>query len=138
MRRILHGGTQSSSMNLERKDYWKSLINMSLTRSLILEALNKQPAHGYAILEKVALSTQGCCTPTYGGIYPVLKQLVEGDYATVRSETVGGRERKVYELTGKGRHAYDAATAAWAEVLPFISRIVQDHSESQEDKVLPS
>ena len=115
-------------MNLEDKDYWKSLINMSLTRSLILEALCRQPAHGYAILEKVALSTEGCCTPTYGGIYPVLNQLVEGGYAKVEAETVGGRERKVYELTDKGRDAYQAATGAWKEVLPFINRIVADSS----------
>jgi len=122
-------------MKLENKDYWKSLINMSLTKSLILETLQKQPAHGYAILEKVALSTEGCCTPTYGGIYPVLKQLVEGDYATVESETVAGRERRVYELTSKGRNAYEAATAAWAEVLPYVSRIVKDHSPHQGNMV---
>ena len=115
-------------MNLEHKDYWKSLINMSLTRSLILETLCRQPSHGYAILENVAQSTQGCCTPTYGGIYPVLSQLVEGGYAQVEEETVGGRKRKVYEMTEKGREAYQAATDAWKEVLPYITRIVADSS----------
>ncbi len=34
--------------------------------------------------------TQGCCTPAYGTIYPILKELLEGEYASVR---VGHRER---------------------------------------------
>lgn len=113
-------------MDLEDVEYWKSLINMSLTKFLILRTLQQEPCHGYAILERVQQFTQDCCTPTYGGIYPVLKQLVKGGYATVRPETTKGRKRRVYELTEKGKKAYLIAIEAWQEVLPFLAKIVAD------------
>ncbi len=113
-------------MDLEDGDYWKSLINMSLTRFLILQTLNRQPSHGYAILDRLERFTEGCCTPTYGGIYPVLKQLVQGGYARATAETVSGRKRQVYDLTEKGRNAYQVAIGAWQEVLPYINKIVDD------------
>lgn len=113
-------------MNLEDRDYWKSLINMSLTRFLILQTLHQQPSHGYAVLERLEQFTQGCCTPTYGGIYPVLKQLVGGGYAGVEEETVSGRKRQIYELTEKGQNAYQIAIESWQEVLPYITKIVED------------
>jgi PadR family transcriptional regulator PadR len=115
-------------MNLEDREYWKSLINMSLTRFLILRTLSQEPSHGYAVLERLENFTEGCCTPTYGGIYPVLKQLVEGGYTSATEETVGGRKRQVYELTEKGMQAYQAAIGAWQEVLPYINEIVDDYT----------
>ncbi len=72
-------------MNLEDAEYWKSLINMSLSRLLILRTLHEGPTHGYALLENLKVFTQGCCTPAYGTIYPILKELLAGEYATVRS-----------------------------------------------------
>ena len=41
-----------------------------------------------------------------------------------RTETVGGRNRRVYELTEKGKNAYQTATEAWQEVLPLLVKIV--------------
>lgn len=70
-------------MNLEDGGYWKSLINMSLTKFLILQTLHQESCHGYAILSRLERFTAGCCTPSFGGIYPVLKELVE--VATLRS-----------------------------------------------------
>lgn len=113
-------------MDLENAEYWKSLINMSLTKFLILNTLHQEPCHGYAILERLKQFTQDCCTPTYGGIYPVLKQLVHGEYAEVRSETEGGRKRRVYELTEKGRSAYRTAVEAWQPVVPLLVKIVSE------------
>ena len=116
-------------MGLEDVAYWKSLINMSVTRFLILRTLRQEPSHGYAILQKVQRFTEGCCTPTHGAIYPVLKELVEGNYATVRSERVEGRERRVYGLTKKGKQAYETAIEAWEEVLPFLIEMVVESNQ---------
>ena len=113
-------------MDLERVEYWKSLINMSLSKFLILQTLHQQPCHGYAILARLKQLSGDCCTPTYGGIYPVLKQLIQGDYATARSETERGRARRVYELTEKGNGAYQVAVGAWQDVVPLLVKIVAE------------
>lgn len=113
-------------MRLEDQDYWKSLINMSLSKFLILRTLYKSSIHGYAVLEELREFTKGCCTPTYGTIYPILKELVKGGYASVNIETVGKRERKIYKLTSKGKKAYEAALGAWQEVVPYLNKVIKE------------
>ena len=78
-------------MELESPAYWKSLINMSLSKFFILQTLHQGPTHGYALLEKMRIFTQGCCTPTYATIYPILSELAKGEYAVVETETIDGR-----------------------------------------------
>lgn len=110
-------------MQLESHDYWKSLINMSLSKFFILQTLYKGPTHGYALLEKMRVFTRGCCTPTYATIYPILNELANGGYASVKLESTGDRQRKVYELTEKGKIAYREALKVWREVLPFLNNV---------------
>lgn len=122
-----------SVVNLEEPDYWKALINMSLSRFFILRTLHEGPTHGYALLEDLKVFTQGCCAPAYGTIYPILKELLEGEYASVKSETESGRQRKVYELTPRGESAYQQAVQTWQEVLPYIERAVLESKEITHD-----
>jgi PadR family transcriptional regulator PadR len=111
-------------MNIESQDYWKSLIGMSTCKFFLLQTLYRNPGHGYAILERMRRDTEGRCNASYGAIYPILKNLAEGNYALVKSETVGSRKRKVYELTEKGREAFREALEAWDDILPFLNRAV--------------
>jgi len=111
---------------LENPAYWKSLINMSLSRFFILQTLNQGPTHGYALLEKMRIFTQGCCTPTYSTIYPILNELARGRYARVTAEATGDRQRKVYELTDKGKLAYQESLTVGREVLPYLNRVVNE------------
>jgi PadR family transcriptional regulator, regulatory protein PadR len=113
-------------MELESPAYWKSLINMSLSKFFILQTLHQGPTHGYALLEKMRLFTQGCCTPTYATIYPILNELAKGGYAMVTAEATGDRQRKVYELTDKGKLAYQEALKVWREVLPYLNKVVNE------------
>ncbi|HEX7035073.1 MAG TPA: PadR family transcriptional regulator [Pseudomonadales bacterium] len=96
--------------------YWNGTIKMSLSKFFILRVLHDRPMHGYEIAQEVQRITSGCCSPTEGTIYPVLKQYEEGGFVTSRTEVVSGRERRVYTLTRKGRQAFRVAVAAWLEV----------------------
>lgn len=113
-------------MEIESPVYWKSLINMSLSKFFILQTLNRGPTHGYALLEKMRQFTRGCCTPTYATIYPILNELAKGGYAKVKTEATGDRQRKIYELTDKGRSAYQEALKVWREVLPYLNSVVNE------------
>ncbi|MFG1426830.1 PadR family transcriptional regulator [Roseixanthobacter glucoisosaccharinicivorans] len=96
--------------------YWNGTIKMSLSKFFILSVLHHKPMHGYDVARAVERTTNGCCSPTEGTIYPVLREFEEGGYLTSASEVVGGRERKVYTLTGKGREAFKVAVEAWMDV----------------------
>ncbi len=102
--------------------YWNGIIKMSLSKFFILSVLQQRPMHGYEIAREVERSTQGCCSPTEGTIYPVLREFEQGEYVTVHNETVAGRGRKVYTLTDKGRTAFTVAVEAWMEVAAHINR----------------
>jgi DNA-binding PadR family transcriptional regulator len=116
-------------MDLENPIYWKSLVNMSLSKFFILQTLYQGPTHGYALLEKLRQFTKGCCTPTYATIYPILNELAKGGYAEVKAEATGDRKRKVYELTEKGNLAYQEALKVWREVLPYLNDVVNAESK---------
>lgn len=111
-------------MKYESKEYWASLIKMSLSRFFILHVLHKQALHGYEITKHVAAITCGCCAPTEGSLYPVLKEFVENGLVQVNAQKVSGRERKVYTITLKGERAYDVASQAWSEVATYILQAV--------------
>jgi DNA-binding PadR family transcriptional regulator len=101
--------------DFESRAYWNGIIKMSLSKFFILRALHDRPMHGYELSQAVQTITGGCCSPAEGTIYPVLKQYEQGDYVTSRTEVVSGRERRIYALTGKGRHAFEVAVEAWLE-----------------------
>jgi len=102
------------------EEYWDRLGRKSVLRFFLLAALHERPMHGYGIAGSVA----GCCEggrPTDAMIYPALKELQEGGYVACEVEPVGGRQRKVCRLTGRGEQAYAAAAKAWLKFLPHLT-----------------
>ena len=98
------------------RTYWNGLIKMSLSKFFILCVLQTRPMHGYEIARTVERTTNGCCSPAEGTIYPVLREFAQGGYVTARTEVVQGRQRKVYAVTDRGRAAFQVAVDAWMEV----------------------
>ena len=115
-------------MKLTDPDYWKSMINIGLTKFLILKVLSKGPNHGYAILHELQSITNGCCVPTLGTIYPILKDLTRHGYAEVSEDRQlkGAQKRQVYTLTGLGIDAYAVALEAWRSTIPYIYKAIED------------
>ena len=109
-------------------DYWKSLINIGLTKVLVLKVLSKGPKHGYGILKELQSITSGCCVPTFGTIYPILKELTKNGYAEVKEDKQlkGAQKRQVYTLTPSGIAAYEVALEAWRSTIPYIYKAIED------------
>jgi PadR family transcriptional regulator PadR len=100
--------------------YWQGTIKMSLSKFFVLCVLHQKPMHGYEIVQAVERTTDGCCSPTEGTVYPMLNEFEEGGYLISRVDVVQGRERKVYTLTKKGRLAFQTAVDAWLEATNCI------------------
>ena len=110
------------------RTYWAGTIKMSLSKFFILRVLHDRPLHGYDVARAVERATNGCCSPTEGTIYPVLREFEEGGYVTSQAEVVAGRQRKTYTLTDKGREAFRVGVEAWLEVTKALietERLVQ-------------
>ncbi len=95
--------------------YWAGTIKMGLSKFFILRVLHDGPMHGYDIARTVARVTGGCCSPTEGTVYPVLREFEAGGFVTVEEMVVQGRQRRVYALTDAGRAAFRVALEAWME-----------------------
>jgi PadR family transcriptional regulator, regulatory protein PadR len=117
-------------MTLTDSNYWKSLINIGLTKMLVLKVLSVGPNHGYGILKELRAITGGCCVPTFGTVYPILKELTKHGYAEVKEGTQlkGAQKRRVYTLTPLGVEAYKVALEAWRSTIPYIYKAVEDNS----------
>jgi DNA-binding PadR family transcriptional regulator len=102
-------------VNYASRDYWAGTIKMGLSKFFILRVLHDGPMHGYDIARTVERTTGGCCSPTEGTIYPVLREFEAGGFVTVTEEVVQGRQRRVYALTDAGRAAFRIALDAWME-----------------------
>ncbi len=106
----------TSPTDLSSRAYWNGTIKMSLSKFFILRVLYDRPMHGYEIARTVEAMTNGCCSPSEGTIYPVLREFEAGGYVTVEPTIVAGRRRKVYALTDDGHQALRVAIDAWMEV----------------------
>jgi DNA-binding PadR family transcriptional regulator len=82
-----------------------------MLRSLILQALAKEPMHGYQIIQHLEERSGGMWRPSAGSVYPTL-QLLE-DQGLVKSEEVEGR--RIYSLTDEGRAEAEKAEGEAAE-----------------------
>jgi DNA-binding PadR family transcriptional regulator len=118
-------GVPRPAPDLTDRGYWVGTIKMSLSKFFVLRVLLDGPSHGYDIARAVERVTAGCCSPTAGGLYPVLKELESGGYVTGEAEVVSGRERRVYTLTSKGRQAFRTGAAAWADITAALQETGQ-------------
>ncbi|MHA1915290.1 MAG: PadR family transcriptional regulator [Promethearchaeota archaeon] len=93
--------------NSEKIDVIADAIAQSMKKghisTLILLALEKGPSHGYSLMQIIKDDTYGVWNPTASSLYPHLSSLTEKGLIEFTSEMEGKRERKVYEITRKGK-----------------------------------
>jgi DNA-binding PadR family transcriptional regulator len=80
---------------------------------LVLAILEQGPAHGYAVIEALRERSQGAFDLPEGTIYPALHRLERAGAITSSREVAGGRERRVYRLSAKGRTTLKERRARW-------------------------
>jgi DNA-binding PadR family transcriptional regulator len=80
---------------------------------LLLAVLEQGPAHGYAVIEALRERSDGAFDLPEGTIYPALHRLERSGAITSTRERAGGRERRVYRLSTKGRTALKERRAGW-------------------------
>lgn len=92
---------------------------------LILKTLSREPLHGYAIAQRIALSSRALLSVPQGSLYPALHRLEnKGWLAAVWDQTETGRDAKFYKLTRKGRQQLDHEIADWNRLAEGIALIL--------------
>jgi PadR family transcriptional regulator, regulatory protein PadR len=80
---------------------------------LVLAALERGPAHGYAVIEELRQRSEGAFDLPEGTVYPALHRLEQRGAVASRWSLVGGRRRRVYRLTRRGTRELDDERSSW-------------------------
>jgi transcriptional regulator len=94
---------------------------------LILQILSLEPAHGYAVAQRLQQISRDTVQVHQGSLYPALHRLEQRRWLKAewrQSET--GREAKFYALTKAGRHQLAAEKASWSRLTNAVQLIFDE------------
>ena len=91
---------------------------------LLLSALDEKPAHGYALVETLRERSEGAFDLAEGTVYPSLYRLERRGLVASGWETVNGRRRRVYRLTGQGRGRLAEERSEWQAFTRAMEAVV--------------
>jgi transcriptional regulator len=96
---------------------------------LILQILSPEPAHGYAIAQRIQQVSREAVQVNQGSLYPALHRLEQKRWlkaAWRQSET--GREAKFYSLTRAGQKQLAAEKKTWDRLAAAVQLIFDQGS----------
>jgi transcriptional regulator len=92
--------------------------------SLILATVAEEPAHGYAILQRLRQRSSGAFELAEGTLYPALHRLERDGLLTSSWSTGGGRRRRVYDVTVTGRTALRKRRREWRRFSTAVEAVL--------------
>jgi PadR family transcriptional regulator len=91
---------------------------------LLLSAVERGPAHGYAIAEALRSRSKKTFDLPEGTLYPALHRLERAGLLASRWSELNGRRRRVYQLTAKGRRALAERLGEWALFARAVDAVI--------------
>jgi PadR family transcriptional regulator len=80
---------------------------------MLLAVLSNGPLHGYGVAEELRRRSGGEFDLAEGTIYPALHRMELAGLLGSHWEVVGGRRRRVYELSSSGQRAVVDRRSTW-------------------------
>jgi PadR family transcriptional regulator PadR len=81
--------------------------------ALVLAALEAEPAHGYAIIQRLRRRSDEVFVLPEGTVYPALHRLERDGLVKSRWTKASGRRRRVYRITRSGEEALAVRRLEW-------------------------
>ena len=91
---------------------------------LILATVAEEPAHGYAILQRLKERSSGAFDLAEGTIYPALHRLERDGLLSSSWSTGSGRRRRVYSVTRTGASALEVRRREWKRFAGAIEAVM--------------
>lgn len=94
--------------------------------TLLTAVLLRGPSYGYLIVRQLNEAAPDILKLGEGTVYPVLHRMEERGLLTSRWETgPGGRPRKYYRVSQRGRRQFATAQQQWHALRSLMERIVE-------------
>jgi PadR family transcriptional regulator, regulatory protein PadR len=91
---------------------------------LILATVAEEPAHGYAILQRLKHRSGGAFDLAEGTIYPALHRLERDGLLSSSWSVQNGRRRRVYTLTRSGRATLTQRRHDWVQFARAVEAVL--------------
>jgi PadR family transcriptional regulator PadR len=91
---------------------------------LLLATVAEEPAHGYLVVERLRERTGGELDLAEGTVYPALYRLERQGLLESAWATAGGRRRRVYRLTRRGRDELSAKRSDWKRFSRAVGAVI--------------
>jgi len=93
---------------------------------MLLACLEREPAHGYRIIELMREASGGVFDLAEGTIYPALRRLeAEGLVSSTWTTGPGERRRRTYRLTTRGATELSKHQAEWTTFATAVSSVLR-------------
>ena len=92
--------------------------------TLILEALEREPSHGYRIAQSIKARSKGVLDYKEGTLYPALHKLETDGLVESYEGIEKGRPRRYYRITKPGRAILAEDRAEWRRVSRAVTVIL--------------
>ena len=92
--------------------------------TLILEALLREPTHGYRIAQRIKERSQGVLDFKEGTLYPALHKLENEGLVESYDGIEKGRPRRYYRITKTGRAVLAKDRAEWRQLSHAVTVIL--------------
>lgn len=99
-------------------------FNRGVTVLAVLSALDRRETYGYEIRRDAFRRTRGLFTINEGALYPLLHSLVRKGLVRMRQQKAGGRWRKYYHLTERGRKELSVMRHDWSNSLTVLKALL--------------
>ncbi len=94
--------------------------------TLILEAVEQEPSHGYRIAQRIKVRSKGVLDFKEGTLYPALHKLENEGLVAASEEIENGRARRYYRITKSGRAVLAKDRAEWRKLSRAVTMILEE------------
>lgn len=92
---------------------------------LLLAVVADAPQHGYGVIEELRRRSGNAFDLPEGTVYPALHRLQDAGLLVSDWTEVGGRRRRTYRITRRGRGALSEQRSSWNEFAVAVGLVVE-------------
>ena len=103
-----------------RKDLFPGALEM-----MVLQTLQRQPRHGYALVQHIKRTSNDLLQVEEGSLYPALQRMLKAGWVTARwGVSASGRRVRTYELTAAGKRHLAREISSFERMLEGIRLVL--------------
>ena len=94
---------------------------------MVLSVSANEPVYGYLIQKRLNLASDGKVKLPAGTLYPLLHRLESEKLIKSRWDATGGRKRKWYIITAKGKKRLAQQANQWQQYASCVSQLIANY-----------